>query len=97
MALMSDRKETQDEIVIVFKYQAAWYLFLLIALVASFFTRRLELEMYMIAGLVVVSCVFIFGKAKANSEVKRAMKNGKVQVSGSRFSFRNPITFTIKK
>ena len=94
---MYDRKEKQDEIVIVFKYDAVWYLFLLIALIANFFTRRLELEMSVIAGLVVVSCVFIFGKVRANSEIKRAMKSGKVQVSGRRFSFRNPITVTIKK
>jgi len=95
MALMYDRIEKQDEITIVYKYQAAWYIFLLAFLAATPFTQGYETPMMIF--IIVVAAIQIGGKIKPNSEIRHAMKDGKVQISGSRFSFSNPVTFVIKK
>jgi len=92
---MYDRIEKQDEITIIYKYQAAWYIFLLAFLATTPFTQGYETLMMLL--IVIVAIVQIGGKLKPNSEIRHAMKDGKVQISGSRISFSNPVTFVIKK
>lgn len=95
MALLYDRKEDREKVVIVYKYQAAWFLFLLGFLISIPFTKGYEIIMTTL--LVVVFVIHVFGRLKPNREIHKAMKHGILQVSGSRFSFKKPITFTIMK
>ena len=95
MSLVYDRRENQEEVVFVFKYNAAWYLIMLFFLLSAPFTKGIE--SFMLVLFSAAALVYIFGRAKANREIRQAMKNGKVAISGSKFSFKNPITFTIKK
>ena len=97
-ALLYDRTETQDEIVIVYKYQPLWYIIYLGFLASIPFTRPdQDISVLMGTLFLILAFIQVGGKAKPNKEIKQAMQSGKIQVSGSKFSFRNPLTFTIKK
>ncbi|MBT4071501.1 MAG: hypothetical protein HOE80_02145, partial [Candidatus Magasanikbacteria bacterium] len=77
MALLCDRIEKQDEVVVIYKYEAAWYLILLTFFISIPFTQGMEA--LMVGLLFLVFFIQIVGKSKTNREIKQAMRNGKVQ------------------
>ena len=99
MAFMYKRKETLDKIVIVYSYAPYFYIFLAVALLCSFLLpKELQALNFLITPLFLIFLlIFLVSIWKPNQEVRRAMKKGKVEVSGSKFSFSNPLTFIIKK
>lgn len=95
MSIFYDRQENDKEVVITLKYQALFYILLLVCLVLPY-TK--------VAGgdkisyvLLILFVIYVISKLGVNREVSRAMKESKVEVSGSKFSFSNPITYKIKK
>lgn len=98
MPLLYDRKESNEDIVIVLKYHPVFYIVLFaFILVPSIVKLDQKWQIYLVPVFGIFVVVWIFGQLKANSEIKKAMRTGKVEVSGSKFSFSNPPTFRIKK
>ena len=97
MALLYDRHETATETVIVYKYHAAFYLILLAAIIlplTGIDPKWANIIPWIILG---VGVLWIVGYWSVNSELRQAMKKGNVTITGSKFSFKKPFTFTIKK
>ncbi|MGB2761941.1 MAG: hypothetical protein WBC21_00125 [Minisyncoccales bacterium] len=100
MALFYKREETSDEIIIRYKYYSLFYIILIVGLILSISVDEITGASW---GYLIWALIFIFLLAflvdirKPNKEIRRAMKEGSVQISGSRFSFSNPFTAVIKK
>ncbi|MFA4887718.1 MAG: hypothetical protein WC595_05880 [Candidatus Nanoarchaeia archaeon] len=99
MDFMYRRKETTDKIIIVYTNILYFYIFLAVALLCSFLLpKELQALNFLITPLFLIFLlIFLVSIWKPNQEIRRAMKKGKVEVSGSKFSFSNPLTFIIKK
>lgn len=101
MALFYDRIETENEIKIVLKYQAAFYILLLgcfVFVYAAPYTGMSESTgMIILLSVLALMIIYAVSKIGIGREIKKAMKFGSVQISGSKFSFSHPLTFTIKK
>ncbi|MFC4701107.1 hypothetical protein ACFO4O_13115 [Glaciecola siphonariae] len=102
MNLLYQRTETDNEIVVVFRpYSMYVLLFVLLLLMAVTFVPSLEAYAYIanvlmpIAALVVI--VRIVFMHKVNSEVRQAMRDDKVTISGGKLSASKPLTFVIAK
>lgn len=95
MAFLYNRKENHKEIIIEYSYQAAYYISLIVVLIISSIPY---LGILFIPLLFLIMAIQIIGKWQPNKEIRQAMRQGKkVHISGNRFSFKNPITFTIEK
>lgn len=66
---------------------------LFIAMLVALVARQTPLALVFCALGVALSMSY----RKPNAEVKKAMRNGKVQIKGSKWPFANPLTLTIKK
>jgi len=100
MALFYERKETSDEIIIRYKYMPLVYIVLLGGFILSILVDEITGASwgYLIwAFIFIFLLIFIIDIWKPNKETKKAMKDGYVKVSGSRYSFSNPYTVVIKK
>ncbi len=97
MTLLYDRKETDNEVIIIYKYRAAFYIVLLAAILLTIPEATQSISYYIAPFILLFGVFWIIGHLKPSREIKRAMKNGKVKVTGSKFSFTSPLTFTIKK
>lgn len=105
MGLFYDRIEKPDRVVI--KYSRLIYVYILYAFfLAVGLILRLVLDpiLHLVIGVpLVLLCFFLIAIIyfidlwKPWGEVRKAMKDGKVLVSGSKFSFSNPLTVEILK
>ena len=95
MALLYERKETPDEIIIVYKYWPLFYIILTATLILSFILEKWANILWAFFGISVI--IFIADIWKPNKEIRKAMREDSVQVSGSKFSFSKPFTAVIKK
>lgn len=97
MSVFFERKEDEKEITIVLKYQALFYILLVCGIILPY-TKIDNFAQISISGLIVIFLiVYILSKISINREITKAMKAGSVEVSGSKFSFSNPLTYKIKK
>ena len=96
MGLLHERKETSDEIVVVWKYYPI-YLWILFISLATFFFFSGAIRMVAIIIFVTDMIIGLVDSWKPLKEMKAAMKNGKVEVSGSKWSLSKPLTSKIKK
>lgn len=99
---MFSRTETESKIIYVQK--PYMYYLILGYFVCSVLTRYYpDLGVISILNLLVFLLFFIHivislkGIFKAMFEIRREMKFGAVSISGSKLSFKDPITYTIKK
>jgi len=97
MKLFFERQETPGEVVITFRYQWLWYVLLLTMLLLSVLKMNQFVESLLLALFGLVAVIWIIGRLPANREIRRAMQFGKVEVAGNKYSFKNPLTFRIKK
>lgn len=101
MPQLYNRSETQNEITIVYKYHPVFYILLLACFVIAYAGSYAGMSetVAMIIVLCVLSLIIFYHVAikSVNSEVKKAMRSGNVELSGSKFSFSNPLTVRIKK
>ncbi len=106
MSLFCERTETPTEVIITYKYRALYYIVFFGALVLSTLGQRLVADTLMlefiaslgpVAVLVIFWVVYFIDTWSVNGEVRQAMKNQKVAVSGNKFSFANPFKVTISK
>jgi hypothetical protein len=96
MITLYDRRETASQIVFEFHFLPAANLLFFLAVLASLApgcaaTRRVIRR----CGFLLV--LWIVGLLPAWIELERAMKRGSVAVSGSKFSFTNPLKVIISK
>ena len=96
MSLLYERKETSKEIKIRYKYWGLYYIALLVSLILIFVLRG-KYSFFVFVVFFALAIVFMVGFWKPNREIRKAMKRGAVKVSGSKFSFSNPLTAVIKK
>lgn len=95
MALLYKRKETEKRVTIVLKHQALYYIvFFGILAITAVFPPLALLSFPFVAIMIFVKLVAGWD---ANREIRQAMKHGDVKVSGSKFSFKKPLTFEIAR
>ena len=97
MPFLYDRKETKEEIIIVFKYRILFTLVVLIFLLSAFIGFDPKWEPLVFSFFAIVMVLWVMGRWAANSEIRQAAKKGEVKISGSGYSFKNPLTVRIKK
>ena len=95
MALLYKREETENEIIICYKYVCLMYITILAGFVLSFFFKQIAHNIWGVVWIALAA--YIIDIWKPNREVKKAMKKGYVKFKGSRFSFSNPLTALIDK
>eukprot|EP00919_Chromeraceae_sp_WS-2016_P065215 GHVR01154358.1.p1 GENE.GHVR01154358.1~~GHVR01154358.1.p1 ORF type:complete len:104 (+),score=3.81 GHVR01154358.1:134-445(+) len=102
MNLLYERKETNDQVVVIFKpYSMYLLLFVLLALMALTFIPALSsyvmLGNVLMAVAAIVVMMRIVSMFKINQEIRKAMSEDKVSITGGKLSAKNPLTFVIKK
>jgi len=95
MELLHDRKETKDKIIVVFKYELIYYILCFTLLIIPLLNGFLAILTF--PPLIILIFIKIATSWNVHREIKKAMKNGHVKISGSRWSLDNPITFEISK
>lgn len=92
MSLIINRKEDDNTIIYTYKYYAImnYILFILIVLMIW------KIYPFFIAVLI-YSIVLLLDTWKTSKELRKAMKEDRVEVRGSRWSVKNPLTATIRK
>lgn len=96
MPLLYERHETPDRIEVTCRWLPVFYLALLVAVVLSLASRGQWTNICMSAvGILLIAWVIALWKPMR--EIHRAMRDDSVVVSGSKFSFTNPIKMVIKK
>ena len=96
MGFIYDRKETKDEIIIIYKRYPIFSIGVWVVIAICLFFDKWVPYLFQISILIAL-IVLIINIWKPNQEIKRAMKKGSVQFSGSKWSFSNPLTARIKK
>lgn len=96
MPWLYDRIESETDVVIRYKRAPVLYaasLALFMAMLIALLARQVPLAL--------VFCALGFALSTSyrgpNAEVKKAMREGNVQIKGSKWSFANPLTLTIRK
>lgn len=98
MSILYTRTETSSEIILSYKYYAGFYVVFIAFLLAPLTGITEQHPHVLPLSFLAFGVLWIAGFWNANREVKQAMKNGKqVKISGRKFSFTNPFTFTITK
>ena len=97
MGLFCDREETEEQIVIHVRY--AWYYVYLGGVFVCIFLSRSFGKVFLVpAGVfIILMIVFTFAYWPLSAKIRKEMRNGTVKVSGSKYSFSNPLTFIITK
>jgi len=102
MTLFYERTETSDEVLVTYKPYYLYLLFGMLAIYAlpeSWFGTGMLAPVKSAAWLALLA--LIIGRFvtmwRINAEVRRAMKDGAVQMSGSIYSFSRPLTARIRK
>jgi len=93
--MLYERKETKDQIKIKYKYWASYYIILLLFVVLAVVAN--DYLSWFLPLFILLAILFTVDFWKPNQEVRKAMKQGRVEVTGSKFSFSKPLTAVIKK
>jgi len=98
MSYVYSRTEQVGKVTIVYTHYAFFYYALLATLVASIFWANEGWVVYVYLVFSLMIFVHLLGYWRVSREVRRAMKSGKeVSISGSKLSFKTPLTFVIKE
>ncbi|MGF1738962.1 hypothetical protein [Photobacterium satsumensis] len=99
MTFFCERKETDNAIKIVLKPHSLYVMLLLLTvwLVNEMVLHIMPVTQIIMPMFIVFMVIRFFSLVKVQKEVLVAMKQGKVQTTGSKFSFSNPFTYTISK
>jgi hypothetical protein len=95
MGIFYDREENEKKIIIKYTRRPIWYLVLIIAMINAFLIHFFVWETLIV--FVIFVAVYFIDMLKPNGEIRKAMKKDKVTVSGSAYSFSNPLVFEIRK
>ena len=96
MSLLYERHETPDQIQVKCKFLPLFYLALLVAIALSVASGG-QWTNHCMGAVGILLIAWMVGVWKPMLEVHRAMRQDGVLVSGSKFSFVNPVKIVIKK
>lgn len=96
MAFFHSREETDREIIIRFKPFAPFVMLLSIGLMLVFNSLGINAD-YALMIFFVLMLIYLIDSGKVIWEIKKATTRGFVEVSGSKYSFKSPMIFKIKK
>jgi len=102
MGLMVKRLESAEEIKITYKPYFIYLIgiSLIFSLLADEFENFIALSWLSSLSFTTFFLLFLFNAKEmftSRRELMKAMKNGSISASGSRFSFKNPMVYTIPK
>lgn len=99
MAFFFKREETENQVKIVLKPHSLYVMLLMLAvwLINEMVLHIMPVTQIIMPVFIVFMVIRFFSLIKVQKEVLVAMKQGKVQTSGSKFSFSKPFTYTINK
>lgn len=99
MSFFFERKETDNQVKIVLKPHSLYVMLVMLAvwLINEMVLHIMPVTQIIMPVFIVFMVIRFFSLVKVQKEVLVAMKQGKVQTSGSKFSFANPFTYTINK
>ena len=99
MSFFFEREETDNQVKIVLKPHSLYVMLLMLAvwLLNEMVLHIMPVTQIIMPVFIVFMVIRFFSLVKVQKEVLVAMKQGKVQTSGSKFSFSNPFTYTINK
>lgn len=101
MPLLYQRTETEDKVIINYKYIALYWLTIIGTLIYLFasnadsFLRSLTCCVLPICGAMII--IFYLDTKEVNSETRLAMKEGRAKISGKWFYFWSPPIVEISK
>lgn len=95
MPFLYSRQEDNEKVTIVFKYQSLILLSVIALLIISVLKPFLAVLIFPILFLLIL--VQLISYWKPRREISKAKKTGAVRVSGSQYSFKNPLTIIIEK
>lgn len=96
MSLLYDRFETMERVEYQFHFLPALYIAMGVATALSIASRG-ERTNEFLGGFGLFMLAWIAGVWKPMSEIQRAMLHDRVEVTGSKFSFSNPVRITLHK
>ncbi|MGR5065606.1 hypothetical protein [Photobacterium sp. DNB22_13_2] len=99
MTFFFEREETDSEIKIILKPHS---LYVMLSMLAVWLINEMVLHIMPVTQIImpmfiIFMVIRFFSLVKVQKEVLVAMKQGKVQTTGSKFSFGNPFTYIISK
>jgi len=99
MSFFVERVETEDKVVITFKKYALFVWGILAFICLFLFSAHFLKEAGMILNFLFYGFLFYFliSHLKYYREIHAAMRKGSVKMSGSKYSFANPLTVEITK
>lgn len=99
MTFFCEREETDSEIKIILKPHSLYVMLLMLAvwLINELVLHSMPVTQIIMPMLIIFMVIRFFSLVKVQKEVLVAMKQGKVQTTGSKFSFSSPFTYTISK
>ena len=99
MSFFFEREETDNQVKIVLKPHSLYVMLLMLAvwLINEMVLHIMPVTQIIMPVFIVFMVIRFFSLVKVQKEVLVAMKQGKVQTSGSKFSFSNPFTYIINK
>jgi hypothetical protein len=97
MGIFCDKEETEEQIVIRVRY--AWFYVWLGGAFVCIFLGKSFSGVFFVPAVVFLILMIVFAVAywPVSAEIRKAMRNGMVKVSGSKYSFSDPLTFVITK
>ncbi|MCQ1058492.1 hypothetical protein ACQKPX_14550 [Photobacterium sp. DNB23_23_1] len=99
MTFFCEREETDSEIKIILKPHSLYVMLLMLAvwLINELVLHSMPVTQIIMPMFIIFMVIRFFSLVKVQKEVLVAMKQGKVQTTGSKFSFSSPFTYTISK
>ncbi|MDV5171701.1 hypothetical protein [Photobacterium rosenbergii] len=99
MSFFFEREETDNQVKIVLKPHSLYVMLIMLAvwLLNEMVLHIMPVTQIIMPVFIVFMVIRFFSLVKVQKEVLVAMKQGKVQTSGSKFSFSNPFTYIISK
>ncbi|WP_299020444.1 hypothetical protein [uncultured Photobacterium sp.] len=99
MNFFFERKESDNRIMITLKPHSLYVMLVMLAvwLANDLLLQSAPMAQVIMPVFIVFMVVRFFSLIRVQKEVLVAMKLGKVKMSGSKFSFANPFTYTISK
>lgn len=96
MSLLYDRYETPDEVEYRFHFLPVLYIAMGAVTVLSLVSRG-ERTNEFLGGFGLFMLAWVAGVWKPMAEIERAMRHDRVEVTGSKFSFSNPMRIMLHK
>lgn len=101
MNFLFEKKETEKEIIIIDKYPFLQILFIFLAILLSFLLSFFEIAYFyqdlVFFSFVCLAFITIILKAKVQKEIQSSMKKSWIEMKGSMYSLKNPLTYRISK